>query len=166
MEIKIKYHLESRKIEKHGNWIDLYPRKSYFFKAPQPKLNINTEETEIIFDGRKIDLGISMKLPKFVEAWVVPRSSTYTKQGLIQSNHKGIIDDTFCGEKDIWMFPAIALKETIITPDKAVCQFRLQLSQDAPFWMHIKWIFTKIKFKEVDVLTGPNRGGFGHTDTN
>jgi dUTP pyrophosphatase len=169
MKIKIKYHKNSKKIKQNGDWIDLFPRKEYVFKAPkQVETIFNTSKTEkfyIVFDSKLIDLGVSMKLPKYFEANIVPRSSTFMKQGLIQGNHFGVIDTNYSGEQDIWKFPAIAMRKTVITPDKAICQFRIQPTMNAPWYIKLKWLFTsKIKFVEVDVLQGANRGGFGSTD--
>jgi len=177
MKIKIKYHEGARKIEQHGNRIDLFPRKKYKFKAPIAKVTTGV----INFDIQLIDLGISMDLPKHFEAPIIPRSSTFLKQGLLQANSYGLIDggtnpskgikssnevyESYNGEQDIWMFPAIAFKETTITPEKALCQFRIQPSMNAPWWIKLRWLFTsKIEFVEVDVLHGTNRGGFGHTN--
>ena len=172
MKIPIKYHKNSKKIKKFGVYYDLFPRFKYKFEAP--KVNFKGSEiidenskfqNNVLFDSKLIDLGISMKLPKYFEANIVPRSSTYFKQGLIQGNHFGIIDTEYSGEEDIWKFPAIAMKKTTIGPDKAICQFRIQPSMNAPWYIKLKWLFTStIKFVEVDVLNGPNRKGFGHTD--
>jgi len=81
------------------------------------------------------------------------------------ANSQGIIDTNYSGEADIWKFPAIALKETKLTPKKAIAQFKIQPSMDAPWWIKLKWLFnSKINFIEVDVLTDPSRGGFGTSD--
>lgn len=75
-EIKIKYldgMPELQKIEQ-GDWIDLY----------------TYEEVELHAGERKnISLGIAMKLPDGFEAIVAPRSSTFKKWGLIQTNSIG-----------------------------------------------------------------------------
>ena len=57
---------------------------------------------------RLIPLGIAMELPAGYEAHVVPRSSTYKNFGIIQTNHMGVIDESYCGDYDQWFFPAYA----------------------------------------------------------
>ena len=42
------------------------------------------------------------------EAHVVPRSSTFKNFGIIQTNHMGVIDESYCGDNDQWHFPAYA----------------------------------------------------------
>ena len=37
-----------------------------------------------------------MELPKGYEAHIVPRSSTFKNFGIIQTNHMGIIDASYC----------------------------------------------------------------------
>jgi len=181
MKIQIKYHNGASTLEQHGNWVDVYPGKEYKFKAPIiNRINVNGEE-QVIFDFQMINLKISINLPKHFEALVVPRSSTFKNQGLIQSNGIGIIDggtnaiiglkssdkvkQGYIGDDDIWHFPAIALRETIITTDKPICQFRIQPSMNAPIWIKLKWLFNRrIKFVEVDYLSNVKRGGFGSSD--
>jgi dUTP pyrophosphatase len=156
MKIKIKYHNEKCKIESFGNWIDL--------KA--------AENVKLEFCNHKlISLGVSMKLPKYYQANVVPRSSTYTKFGLIQANHIGIIDGPddksggYCGNDDIWKFSAICLKqESIVNEGDRICQFEVRPTMKSPWWIKMKWLFNhKVSFIEVDDLNTQNRGGFGTT---
>jgi dUTP pyrophosphatase len=105
-----------------------------------------------------------MKLPKGIEAHILPRSSTFLNYSITSWNSEGIIDSTYCGPDDQWKFPAIAWNDIIIPKGERICQFRLQLSQKATIWQKIKWLFTnKIKFEFVDNYEGENRGGFGST---
>ena len=90
-----------------------------------------------------------MQLPKGYEAHVVPRSSTYKNFGIIQANHMGVIDESYCGDNDCWFFPAIAVRDTEIHVNDRICQFRIMEHQPV------------IEFEETDVLTGKDRGGFG-----
>ena len=100
--IKIKYHTD--KIDKitkidNGDWIDLRSAEDVILKAGEFKL---------------INLGISMQLPEGYEAHIVPRSSTYKNFGIIQTNHQAVIDESYCGDNDIWRYPAYALRDTEI----------------------------------------------------
>lgn len=142
LQIKIKYHNQKidkiKKIEV-GDWIDLRAAETVTIKKDSFKL---------------ISLGISMQLPKGYEAHVVPRSSTFKNFGIIQTNHMGIIDESYCGNNDIWFFPAYALRDTVINKNDRICQFRIVKKMPA------------IDFKEVDKLNNESRGGHGSTGRN
>ena len=141
-QIKIKYfnnELEKiKKIEK-GDWIDLRSSITVTLRAGEFKL---------------IPLGVGMELPKGYEAHVVPRSSTYKNFGVIQTNHTGVIDASYCGDQDQWYFPAYALRDTVINMNDRICQFRIVEKQP------------EIEFIEVENLDNPNRGGIGSTGKN
>ena len=84
--IEIKYHnpdLEKIKAIENGDWIDLRSAEDVVMKAGEYRL---------------ISLGISMKLPEGYEAHIVPRSSTFKNFGVIQTNHYGVIDESYCGD--------------------------------------------------------------------
>ena len=141
MKIQIKYFAD--KIEKldyiggeKSDWIDLRAAKDVELKAGEFKL---------------IPLGIAMKLPKGYEAHVVPRSSTFKNFGIIQVNSMGVIDGTYCGDNDQWHFPAYALRDTKISINDRICQFRIMENQP------------NLEFEEVAKLDEKDRGGFGTT---
>ena len=92
MEIKIKYFSDIQPIEKIaiGDWVDLRSAEDIDLDAG---------------DFAIIKLGVGMKLPEGYEAHVVPRSSTYKKWGIIQTNSVGIIDNSYSGDNDQWMMP-------------------------------------------------------------
>ena len=100
---------------------------------------------------RLISLGVAMKLPEGYEAHIVPRSSTFKNFGVIQANHMGVIDGSYCGDNDIWYFPAIAMQDTCIHVNDRICQFRIVKNQPP------------VSFEETEHLTGTDRGGFGST---
>lgn len=141
-KISVKYFdNEIEKIEKIeiGDWIDLRATEDVELKAGDYKL---------------IKLGVGMILPKGYEAHVVPRSSTFKNFGVIQTNHCGIIDESYCGDNDQWRFPAYALRDTKINKNDRICQFRIVKKQP------------KIKLAEVKHLKTNDRGGFGSTGKN
>ena len=154
-----------------GDWVDLRASEDCTLQAPQAQTlkrkKIGNEELsyrDVRFSYALIPLGVAMQLPKGYEAVMVPRSSTYKKLGIIQGNNVGIIDETYCGDKDEWRFPAIALRNTTIEKGYRICQFRIQLSQKATIWQKIKWLFSSgIKIVEVPSLNNNNRGGIGST---
>lgn len=172
IEVKrIKGGIELPKVIKKGDWIDLRAADTVVMKAPQAGvLKYHTVDGEkqghrdVDFDWALIPLGIAMKLPKGFEAIVAPRSSTFKNFGIIQANSIGVIDNTYCGDNDEWMFPAISLTDTAIKKGERICQFRIQLSQKATLWQKLKWLLSSsIKIDEVESLSGKNRGGFGST---
>jgi dUTP pyrophosphatase len=99
----------------------------------------------------KIPLGIAMEIPEGYEALVVPRSSTAVRHNVIQANSIGVIDESYCGDDDIWSFPAYALEDTFIPKHTRLCQFRLFKHQE------------NLNFQEVSSLGNENRGGYGTT---
>ena len=138
--IKIKYHSDAIDkldyIDGKSDWIDLRAAEEVEFKAGEFKL---------------INLGVSMKLPEGYEAHVAPRSSTFKNFGLLQANSIGIIDNSYSSHEDIWRWPALAMRDTVVHVNDRICQFRIVKNQP------------KIEFMEVEHLGGPSRGGFGST---
>lgn len=137
--IKIKYFTDEidkiQKIDK-GDWIDLRAAETVELKAGEFKL---------------IPLGVAMKLPEEYEAHLAPRSSTFKNWGIIQTNSIGVVDESYCGDNDQWLFPAYALRDTIINVNDRICQFRIMEKQPS------------IEFEEVEFLSDEDRGGFGST---
>ena len=139
LEIKIKYHDKNlEKIEKIpvGDWIDL-----------RSAVTVDMNAGDFLI----IPLGVSMKLPEGYEAHVVPRSSTFKKWGVLQTNSMGVIDESYCGDRDIWGFPALAMRNTTIFEGDRICQFRIVKKME------------EVKFTEVDHMEDKDRGGFGST---
>lgn len=139
-KIQIKYFSDKierlRYIDGKSDWIDLRAAEDVVLKAGEYKL---------------IPLGIAMKLPKGYEAHVVPRSSTFKNFGVIQTNHYGVIDESYCGDNDQWFVPVMAMRDTEIHVNDRICQFRIMEHQPV------------ISFEECNTLNGTDRGGFGST---
>lgn len=141
-KIDIKYHnkhIDRLTALEQGDWIDLRAAETLSLKAGEFAI---------------ISLGVSMKLPEGFEAHIVPRSSTFKKWGILQTNHMGVIDNSYSGDNDIWGMPVIAMRDTVINENDRICQFRIVKKMDA------------ISFNEVEFLNGADRGGFGSTGTN
>ena len=138
MKIRIKYFEGAKKLEKieKGDWIDLRANKDIFIPKGEMRL---------------IPLGVAMELPIGYEAHIVPRSSTFKKWGIIQTNHCGIIDCSYCGDNDEWRMPVYAMRDTEIHKNDRICQFRIQKKQP------------DIEFEEVETLGNVDRGGIGST---
>lgn len=150
-----------------GDWIDLYAAETVALKAPQAGVQHqvdNEKVRDVTFDSTLVSLGVAMQLPKGYEAVMNPRSSTYKSFFVMQRNSTGILDNSYCGEDDVWRFPVVAFGNTTIKQGDKVCQFRIQLSQKATFWQKLKWLFSStIELEQVDHFNNVNRGGFGST---
>lgn len=143
ISIEVKYHnpdLIPINFIENGDWIDLRAAKEYKLLSGSFVL---------------IDLGISVKLPEGYEAHIVPRSSTFKKWGIIQTNGIGIIDNSYCGEDDVWMMPVLAVRGSDIHVNDRICQFRI-----------VKKMPNNIKINTVEHMSSESRGGFGSTGSN
>lgn len=119
-----------------GDWVDLAAAETVEMKLGEYKL---------------ISLGVSMKLPQGYEAHLASRSSTFKTWGILMANGVGVIDNSYCGDDDIWKFPALAMRDTIIQKGFRIAQFRIVPKQPL------------ITFIPVKCLGEENRGGFGST---
>ena len=151
LEVKVKYFKGATKLEKidKGDWIDVYARE------------------EVILDKNDfalVPLGFAMQLPKGYEAHLAPRSSTFEKWGITQTNGVGVIDESYCGDGDEWKMSVYCLEtrhtmdtkngtvqRTIIRKGDKIGQFRLMKKME------------EVKFTEVASLGNEDRGGFGST---
>ena len=163
MKIKIKYFSKDyprlEKIAK-GDFIDLRVdtikewKRVGTIKEPN---GIAVEESnwETISyrkgDIIKFGLGVAMELPRGYEAIVVPRSSTFTNWGFIQTNSMGVIDNSYNGNNDEWQIEFIAMRDGKINRFDRVCQFRILKNQP------------DFNILEVDNLHNVDRGGYGST---
>ena len=140
MNIKIKYFTDKieklRYIDGKSDWIDLRCAEEISLKKGEWKL---------------IPLGVAMQLPEGYEAHIVPRSSTFKNFGIIQTNHCGVVDSSYCGDNDQWFMPVLAVRDTEIHVNDRICQFRIMENQP------------RIEFEETEHLGASDRGGFGTT---
>jgi len=139
MMIKIKYHdpdIAKLGVTQKGDWIDLRAAEDVVMEPGEFRI---------------ISLGISMKLPAGYEGHIVPRSSTFKNFGILQTNSFGVIDEAYCGDDDVWGFPALAIRHTEIHKGDRICQFRIMKKMD------------DVQFVSVDSLDSKSRGGFGST---
>ena len=137
--ILIKYHTDIPHLEfidGKSDWIDLRAAEDVEMKAGDFKI---------------ISLGISVKLPEGYEAHIAPRSSTFKRFGVIQTNGVGVIDESYCGENDIWGFPALAMRDTVIHKGDRICQFRIMKKMEP------------VELVEAAHMNDESRGGFGST---
>ncbi len=155
--VKVKYHDENLpKLEKIGgnksNWIDIRACKVSVNGIDMTTGKNWTNGVEYKpGDVVMIDFGFAAELPQGYEAYIVPRSSTFKNYGLIQTNHFGVIDESYCGNDDTYKGMYYALREGKIHQYERVAQFRIQ--EKMP----------DVQFTEVDDLGNENRGSYGST---
>lgn len=135
MKVKINTHGNALP-EVHGEWIDL----------------CTAEDVTLDFlEYKIISLGVSIEIPAGYYAHVVPRSSTFGKWGILLANSMGVIENDYCGDGDVWGYPALCLRKegTRIPKGTRICQFRLvEKALD-------------MEFVQVESLGNRDRGGFG-----
>ncbi len=139
--VDILYHTDMEKltfVDDKSDWIDLRTAEDVEMKKGEFKI---------------ISLGVSMRLPEGYEAHIVPRSSTFKRWHILQTNSMGVIDNSYSGDNDVWGFPALAMEDTFIEKGSRICQFRLMKKMGG------------LAFHEVDHLSEKSRGGFGSTGT-
>ena len=157
LKMRIKYFEGATPLKKiaKGNWIDVYARKDVF----------------VPFMGQAmIPLGFALELPEGIEGHLAPRSSTMKSWGIIQTNHVGVIDDSFIGDNDEWHDPAqctmpkhtekfdlgghkVTVMGTWVRKGDKVGQFRIQD------------VMPIVEFEEVEEFGNVDRGMEGTTGT-
>lgn len=134
--IKVPCNLHGNPIPpKNGDWYDLAVSETVTLKAGTITI---------------IPLGISIQLPEGYTAYILPRSSTPIKHGIILANSMGVIDHDYCGDDDILGFIAYALRDTTIDKGTRIAQMTV-----APT--------SRVLFLPQESLGNENRGGFGST---
>ena len=137
--IEIKYFVDDMEpvaMKPGSAWVDLRAAETVTMKAGEDKM---------------IPLGVGMRFPSGYEAHVAPRSSTFKNFGVIQTNSVGVIEQDYCGERDQWYWPVLAVRDTTINKNDRICQFRIIKNQP------------ELDFMIVDKLADKSRGGFGST---
>ena len=139
LTIKVKYHTDITPLQQVevGDAIDVRA----------------AEDIDLLYmQSTKIPLGFSCQLPDGYFALLMPRSSTFDKYGIIQTNSIGCIDSTYCGNDDQWMLPVVARRTDVHIPkNERIAQFIIIPKMPT------------INFEPVNDLENDNRGGFGST---
>lgn len=139
MEVKVKYHadgIEPISSAHTGEWVDLRCAEDVELKKGDFKL---------------INLGVSIAVPEGFEAILAPRSSTFKRYGILQTNGIGVVDFLFRGNEDILKMPVYATRDTFIHKNDRICQFRIQRCQPS------------FDIVEIDNMEDESRGGLGST---
>lgn len=153
MKIRIKYFEGATKLQKisKGNWIDVYANKDMFIKVGERGM---------------VPLGFALELPRGWEGHLAPRSSTFKTWGIIQTNHVGVVDDTYIGDNDQWHMPIYCLQGKDVNSIDGVDQNGTWIKQgDKIGQFRIMEIMPEIEFEEVESFGNSDRGGFGTTGT-
>lgn len=139
LTIKVKYHTDIDPLQQIaiGDAIDVRAAKDIHLLCMQ---------------YTKIPLGFSCKIPDGYTALLLPRSSTFEKYGIIQTNSVGIIDNSYSGDKDEWAIPVVALRTDVNIPKNTrIGQFIIIPKMP------------QAQFETVESLGYKNRNGFGST---
>lgn len=139
LTIRVKYHTNITELRQItiGDAIDVRAAKDITLKYMQ---------------HTKIPLGFSCQLPEGYMALLFPRSSTFDKYGIIQTNSLGCIDSSYCGNDDEWAMPVIALRNDVCIPkNDRIGQFMIVPKMPV------------VSFETVEDLGNVNRSGFGST---
>ncbi len=182
MKIKVQYTNKDMAKLEHINgtgasaYIDLYLKEDLHIGAGEYIL---------------AESNIAIELPKGYEAIMIPRSSTFSKYGVLLANSQGLIDNTYKGTKDTWKFPLyrpIQATDMIKIIDKAI-EEGIKITGSTLYKVGklgatiIKELGNKViipkgtkicqfrlvesmedlEIVEVDKLGEVNRGGFGST---
>ena len=146
-ECRIKYeHEDTKRLNKidKGDWIDVY-----------------ADEDAVIprFECVPVSLGFSLELPTGHEAYLAPRSSTFRTWGCLIANSPAVIDESFCGNGDVWKALMLCIKPNDPENNVTVIKRGDKIAQ-----MRINSHMPIIEFKEVDSFENNiDRGGFGTT---
>lgn len=138
MFVKVKY-MGSPQLQysEAGGCIDLYTAEEVTLKAGESTL---------------IPLGVAMELPEKYDALLLPRSSTFSKWGILLANSVGYIDNAYNGDTDEWKANVYATRDVTIPAQTRCFQFRVIERQP------------RLNFLTAATLGNEDRGGFGSTD--
>lgn len=112
-------------------------------------------QEEVVFapgEFKLIETGTVVEVPKGYVLQTQPRSSTFKKHGLIQTNSVGIIDQDYCGDNDTIKFPYLNMKN-----EEVIIEAGTRIGQG----MFVK--IEQAEFKVVESMGNDDRGGFGST---
>lgn len=137
MNIRINAHGNGLpKRAEAGDWYDLSAAETVEMKAGEVRV---------------ISLGVSIELPEGCTAYILPRSSTPLKHGIIMANSIGVIDQKYNGDNDIIGFVAHAFRDTTIEKGTRIAQMAVYKSPE------------RLHFIPVVSLGNKDRGGYGST---
>lgn len=160
LNIKIKYHdknMPKLKLIDCGDWIDL--RVAGITNLESHRFDENKQAWRI-YEGEvvAVSFGISVLLPKKYEAIIAPRSSLFLKHGLILTNSPGLIDNSYCGDDDIWRGVFFKVYNS---PGKPIFTYLKKYERIAQFRIQKNMPRHRIQLVEVSHIGRPPRGSYG-----
>ena len=102
-------------------------------------------------DWGTINLGVCIEVPVGYEAHLQPRSSTFKKYGIMQTNGVGVIDNSYKGDNDWWLMPIYATRDAVIPEGARIAQFKVVPQQE------------RFNIVAVTEMGNDDRGGLGST---
>ena len=148
---------------KNGNWMDTFVREAYVL--PKDHVGKSFDMNDLMFeyygkgkvtyeegDVVVLKLGFALELLPNHELWLVPRSGTFRKTGLILTNSKGIGDDSFIGDNDEYSACMLATRESSFNIGDRLIQMRVAEAMG-----------DKYSFEQVESFGNADRGAFGTT---
>lgn len=153
LKMRIKYFEGATKLQKitKGNWIDVYSNKDIFVPVGERAM---------------IPLGFALELPQGWEGHLAPRSSTFKTWGIIQTNHVGVVDDSFIGDNDQWHMPVYCLQGKNSQEEGGILGEGTWIKKgDKIGQFRIMEVMPEIEFEEVESFGNADRGGFGTTSS-
>ena len=146
-KVKIKVFEDGRKPQKkNGNWYDCYVRTASVNGVVADGNIVRFSPGDIVV----VNLGFAMDIGKGYEGYILPRSSTFKNTGLLLTNSVGLVDDTYCGDKDEWLAMFYATRYGAFKIGDRLVQISIKKS-------------TPVDMEDVAQLGNPSRGGYGTT---
>lgn len=143
-------------ITRSGNAYDIALGED--FSSPRTKVQtVNKFEDRLFY----IDLGCRIQVPKYYAGILHSRSSTPKHWGITCSIGFGEIESDYAGN---WHFAAYRAtnRNLHIPKGTRICQFKLEVLNDAPWYIHLLRPFTRFEIEYVSKLD-TKRGGLGST---
>ena len=100
----------------------------------------------------RIPSGLVIEVPEDMGLLLVPRSSTFSKFGLIMPHSVGVIDQDYCGYDDEILLQVYNIKPAPVTVPAGT---RIAQGLFIPV--------ARVQFVEAASIAAENRGGFGST---
>lgn len=127
-----------------GSWYDLFAAEDVIVPSAS-QFALNSSPT-------MVPLGVAMEIPEGMSAIIAARSSTPGRHGVYMPSGIGVVDSSYKGPGDQWMFPVYSINARggFIHKGTKIAQFTLIRKHD-------------IEFVEDNLEGNTNRGGFGST---
>lgn len=101
-----------------------------------------------------VSLGVSIKVPKGYCCFLMARSSSYRRYHFYLANGVGLIDQSYCGNGDVWKLPIISSNTFDVNIKKGDKIAQAFIIPD---------LSNMFQLVTVTDMKDPDRGGFGST---